>query len=418
MTVELISVGTEILMGNILNSNTQYLAEKCAMLGFNLYHQVTVGDNYGRMKDVIRTALDRADIVILTGGLGPTEDDLTKEVCAEVMDMELVEDPHTRAHIEDFFKNNIYREIPDNNWKMTTVPKGAMVLDNHNGMAPGLILEKNGKTAILLPGPPGELYPMFTEQVFPYLEGREKAVLVSRTLKICGHGESQVEDKLLDLIDGQTNPTLATYAKVGEVHLRITARANSALEAGALIRPVADEVKRRLGDAVYTEDEAETLEMAVVRHLKERGLTISTAESCTGGLVAARLVNVSGVSEVFMEGRVTYSNEAKMRLLGVREETLAAHGAVSAETAQEMAAGGAKNAGTDVCISITGVAGPDGGTDEKPVGLVYMACSLLGHVRVERYQFKGNREKVRELSVMKALDLVRRSVIDYGRSAI
>ena len=177
-------------------------------------------------------------------------------------------------------------------------------------------------------------------------------------------------------------------------------------------------MKRRLGDAVYTEDEAETLEMAVVRHLKEQGLTISTAESCTGGLVAARLVNVSGVSEVLMEGRVTYSNEAKMRLLGVKEETLAAHGAVSAETAEEMAAGGARNAGTDVCVSITGVAGPDGGTDEKPVGLVYMACSLLGRVRVERYQFKGNREKVREQSVMKALDLVRRSVIDYGRGAI
>lgn len=415
MTVELVSVGTEILMGNILNSNTQYLAEKCAMLGFNMYHQVTVGDNYGRMKDVIETAVNRADIVIFTGGLGPTEDDLTKEVCAEVMGMELVEDAHTRAHIEDFFRNNIYREIPANNWKMTTVPRGAKVLDNHNGMAPGLILEKDGKTAILLPGPPGELYPMFEQQVFPYLETRENASLVSRTLKICGHGESQVEDMLLDLIDGQTNPTLATYAKVGEVHLRITARGDSSGAAAALVEPVAAEVKRRMGDAVYTEDEAESLEMAVVRLLTEQGLTISTAESCTGGMVSARLVNVPGASRVFMEGYVTYSNQAKMKLLGVQEETLAAHGAVSAQTAEEMARGGAKAAGTDVCVSITGLAGPDGGTEEKPVGLVYMACALKGQVSVVRCQFKGNRGKIREQSMMRALDLARRMILAYGR---
>ena len=415
MTVELVSVGTEILMGNILNSNTQYLAEKCAMLGFNMYHQVTVGDNYSRMKEVVATAVNRADIVILTGGLGPTEDDLTKEVCAEVMGMELVEDPHTRQHIEEFFHNNIYREIPANNWKMTTVPRGARVLDNHNGMAPGLILEKDGKTAILLPGPPGELYPMFEQQVFPYLETRENASLVSKTLKICGHGESQVEDQLIDLIDGQTNPTLATYAKVGEVHLRITARADEPGKAAALVEPVAAEVKRRMGDAVYTEDEGEILEMAVVRLLTGHGLTISTAESCTGGMVSARLVNVPGASRVFMEGYVTYSNEAKMKLLGVREETLAAWGAVSAQTAGEMALGGAKAAGTDVCVSITGLAGPDGGTAEKPVGLVYMACALKGQVSLARYQFKGNRGKIREQSVMKALDLARRCILAYGR---
>ena len=385
------------------------------MLGFNMYHQVTVGDNYGRMKEVVATAVNRADIVILTGGLGPTEDDLTKEVCAEVMGMELVEDPHTRQHIEEFYHNNIYREIPANNWKMTTVPRGARVLDNHNGMAPGLILEKDGKTAILLPGPPGELYPMFEQQVFPYLETRENASLVSKTLKICGHGESQVEDQLIDLIDGQTNPTLATYAKVGEVHLRITARADEPGKAAALVEPVAAEVKRRMGDAVYTEDEGEILEMAVVRLLTGHGLTISTAESCTGGMVSARLVNVPGASRVFMEGYVTYSNEAKMKLLGVREETLAAWGAVSAQTAGEMALGGAKAAGTDVCVSITGLAGPDGGTAEKPVGLVYMACALKGQVSLARYQFKGNRGKIREQSVMKALDLARRCILAYGR---
>ena len=224
-----------------------------------------------------------------------------------------------------------------------------------------------------------------------------------------------MEDQLIDLIDGQTNPTLATYAKVGEVHLRITARADETGKAEALVEPVAAEVKRRMGDAVYTEDEGETLEMAVVRLLTGHGLTISTAESCTGGMVSARLVNVPGASRVFMEGYVTYSNEAKMKLLGVREETLAAWGAVSAQTAEEMAIGGAKAAGTDVCVSITGLAGPDGGTAEKPVGLVYMACALKGQVSLARYQFKGNRGKIREQSVMKALDLARRCILAYGR---
>ncbi|HJB06538.1 MAG TPA: competence/damage-inducible protein A [Candidatus Enterocloster faecavium] len=417
MTVELISVGTEILMGNILNSNARYLAEKCAMLGFNMYFQVTVGDNFGRLQSVIRTALDRSDLVILTGGLGPTEDDLTKEACAAVMGVPLVEDAHTKALIEAYFRNNIYREIPQNNWKMTTVPEGALVLDNHNGMAPGLIVEKNGKTAILLPGPPGELYPLFEEQVMPYLQKLRSCVLLSKTMKICGHGESQVESRLLDLIDAQTNPTIATYAKVGEVHVRLTASAADNESAEALLEPVAEEIRRRFGTSIYTEEEGVTLEAALVKLLTEKKLTISTAESCTGGMVSARLVNVPGASQVFMQGMATYSNEAKMRLLGVRQETLKEYGAVSAQTAREMAAGGAKAARTDVCVSITGLAGPGGGSPQKPVGLVFMACCLKGQVKAERWQFKGNREKIREQSVMKALDLVRRCVLEFSDGA-
>ena len=413
MVVELISVGTEILMGNILNSNTQYLAEKCALLGLDQYYQVTVGDNYGRMMESVKRALDRSDIVILTGGLGPTEDDMTKEVCAEAMGMELVEDSHTRSQLEAFFAGNIYKEIPDNNWKMAMVPQGAIVLDNPNGMAPGLILEKNGKTAILLPGPPNELYPLFEGQVFPYLERLQQSVLVSRMVKICGYGESQVEDKLLDLIDDQTNPTIATYAKTAEVHIRITARAADYEEGKALVAPVIREIKSRFGNAVYTTDEKTSLEMADAALLKEKQLTMAAAESCTGGMVAARMVNVSGVSDVFMQGMVTYSNEAKMRLLGVREETLAAYGAVSEETAVQMAEGGAAAAETDVCVSITGIAGPEGGTPEKPVGLVYMACCVKGKTVVKRYQFKGNRAKIREQSTVKALDLVRLCVLEY-----
>lgn len=414
MTAELISVGTELLMGNIVNGNAQFLAEQCAALGFGMYYQVTVGDNYGRMKAVIETALERSDIVILTGGLGPTEDDLTKEVCAEAMGMKLVEDTHTREHLKSFFENNIYKEIPENNWKMAVVPEGAFVLDNGNGMAPGLILEKEGKTAILLPGPPGELYPMFRQQVLPYLQKRQQQALVSRMVKICGYGESQVEDMLLDLIDKQTNPTIATYAKTAQVDLRLTARGEDEKEAEALIAPVLHEIMKRLGNAVFTTDEYVTLEMAVVELLKKKGLTISTAESCTGGMTAAKLVNVPGASNVFMEGVVTYSNEAKMRLLGVRQETLETFGAVSRETAQEMAEGGVKMSGSDICVAITGLAGPGGGTDKKPVGLVFMACCLKERTEIREYHFKGNRDKIREQSMMKALDLVRLCVLEHS----
>ena len=414
MTAELISVGTELLMGNIVNGNAQFLAEQCAALGFGMYYQVTVGDNYGRMKAVIETALERSDIVILTGGLGPTEDDLTKEVCAEAMGMKLVEDTHTREHLKSFFENNIYKEIPENNWKMAVVPEGAFVLDNGNGMAPGLILEKEGKTAILLPGPPGELYPMFRQQVLPYLQKRQQQALVSRMVKICGYGESQVEDMLLDLIDKQTNPTIATYAKTAQVDLRLTARGEDEKEAEALIAPVLHEIMKRLGNAVFTTDEYVTLEMAVVELLKKKGLTISTAESCTGGMTAAKLVNVPGASNVFMEGVVTYSNEAKMRLLGVRQETLETFGAVSRETAQEMAEGGVKMSGSDICVAITGLAGPGGGTDKKPVGVVFMACCLKGRTEIREYHFKGNRDKIREQSMMKALDLVRLCVLEHS----
>ena len=411
MVCELISVGTELLLGNIVNTNTQFLAEKCALLGLSMYHQVTVGDNRERLTQVIRTALDRSDIVILTGGLGPTEDDLTKEVCAEVMGFSLAEDPHTRQMIESYFKNNIYKEIPDNNWKQAIVPQGAIVLDNNNGTAPGLILEKDNKTAILLPGPPNELIPLFNEQVYPYLEKLRPEVIRSQMVKVCGIGESQVEDKLLDLIDSQTNPTIATYAKTGEVHLRITASAATTEEADSMIKPVVKEIKKRLGDAVYSTKENESLEMAVVRLLKKNGLTVTTAESCTGGMLAARLVNVPGVSDVYREGYITYSNKAKRRLLDVNKSTLKKYGAVSEQTAREMAIGGVFANGADVCVATTGIAGPDGGTDEKPVGLVYISCYLKDKVTVERFQFKGNREKIREQTVVKALDLLRRSIL-------
>lgn len=414
MVCELISVGTELLLGNIVNTNTQFLAEKCALLGLSMYHQVTVGDNRERLAETIRTALKRSDIVILTGGLGPTEDDLTKEVCSAVMNCALVEDAHTRARIEAYFKGmgTAIRDISENNWKQAIVPDGALILDNDNGTAPGLIIEKFGKSAILLPGPPNEMRPLFMEQVYPYLQKLQPEVIRSQMVKICGIGESKVEDKLLDLINQQTNPTIAPYAKTGEVHIRVTAKAANEEEADKLIKPVVKEIKKRFGDYVYSTREEETLEMAVVRLLKKLELTVSTAESCTGGLLAARLVNVPGVSDVFREGFITYSNKAKRKILDVNKGTLKKYGAVSEQTAKEMATGGVFATDSDVCVAITGIAGPEGGSEEKPVGLVYIACYLKDKVRVEQYLFKGNRNKVREQAVVKALDLLRRSILE------
>lgn len=412
MTVEVISVGTELLLGNIVNTNARFLAEKCALLGLTMYNQVVVGDNEERLKDAVYTAVGRSDIVILTGGLGPTEDDLTKETCAKVMETALVEDPHTKERIQEYFKNSTFKKITDNNWKQAMVPQGAMVLDNDNGTAPGLIMEKYGKHLILLPGPPGEMIPLFNGQVEPYLAKLRPELIVSKMVKICGIGESQVEDRLLDLIDSQTNPTIATYAKTGEVHVRVTASAPDRETADKLIRPVVKEIKKRLGICVYSTKAEETLEMAVVRLLKKYELTVATAESCTGGLVSGRIVNVPGASDVFREGFVTYSNKAKRKHLDVSKNTLKKYGAVSKETAKEMAIGGAFATDSDLCVAITGLAGPDGGTEEKPVGMVYMACCLGGKVTVEKYQFKGNRQKIREQSVVRALDLVRRTILE------
>ena len=414
MVVELISVGTELLLGNIVNTNAQYLAEQCALLGMSMYSQTVVGDNKNRLAEAFRTALKRSDIVILTGGLGPTEDDLTKEVCAEVMGIPLVDDPHTRERLRAYFEGSIYKEIPENNWKQAQVPAGAKVLDNDKGTAPGLSMDTFGKAAILLPGPPYELHPLFQEQVVPYLRALRPEYIFSRMVKICGVGESAVEDKLLDLIDQQTNPTIATYAKIGEVHVRVTARAADEEEAKKLIKPVVKEIRSRLGDNVYSVQEGETLEMAVVGLLKKHGLTVTTAESCTGGLLAGRLVNVPGASEVFREGFITYANKAKRKRLDVSKSTLKKYGAVSEQTAREMAMGGVFATDADVCVAVTGIAGPDSDGD-KPVGLVYIACYMDEKVRVEQYQFRGNRAKIREQSVVKALDLLRRTILDSDR---
>ena len=416
MIAEIVTVGTEILLGNIVNTNRAYLAVECANLGLTVYYQSVVGDNEERMKAVIRTALDRSDVVILTGGLGPTEDDLTKEVTAEVMGMPLVEDAHSKERIErymkEYKKNNSQRRITSNNYKQALIPEGALVLDNHNGTAPGLILEKDGKIAILLPGPPVELKPMFTEEVYPYLRKKQPEIIYSQVVKICGIGESQVAEDIQDMIQAQTNPTIAPYAKVGEVHLRITAKASDEKEGKKLIKPVVRELKRRFGRNIFATEAEKTLEEAVVDMLRDQQLTLALAESCTGGEIAARIVNVPGASQVFTHGFVTYSNRAKRKCLGVKKATLKLEGAVSAKCAKEMAKGGCNAAEADICLSITGLAGPDGGTKETPVGTVFMGCCYNGKVVTREFHFTGNRTKIRQQATAHALAFLRECMME------
>lgn len=415
MIVEIVCVGTEILLGNIVNTHSAYLAEKCAQVGLSMYYQSVVGDNEQRMTESISTALDRSDIVILCGGLGPTQDDLTKEVTAKVMGKKLIEDAHTKKRIKEYMdsyvKSQPDRKITKNNWKQAMVPEGAIVLDNNNGTAPGLIIEEGKKTAILLPGPPNELKPMFEEQVYPYLRKKQPEVIYSEMVKVCGIGESRVETEIEDLIQGQENPTIATYAKTGEVHLRITAKAENEKEAKKLIKPLDRELKVRFGKNIYTTDENKTLEESVIELLKNQKLTLTTVESCTAGALSARLVNVPGSSDAFKQGFITYSNKAKRKFVMVKKSTLKTVGAVSEKCAKEMAKGGCFVTGADIAVSITGIAGPDGGTPEKPVGTVFIGCCYKGQTAVREYHFMGGRSKVREQAVVAALILLRECIL-------
>ncbi|KPI53594.1 damage-inducible protein CinA [Clostridioides difficile] len=400
MKAEIISVGTEILLGDIVNTNSQFLAKELASLGIEVYHQSTVGDNKQRLLECFDESLKRSDLVITTGGLGPTGDDMTKETAAEYFGQELELHKPSLEVLESFFVKT-GRKMAENNMKQVYFPKDAIVLKNNNGTAPGAILKKNDKSIIVLPGPPREMKAMFNESVKPYLQQFTNEMLVSKTLRLYGIGESNLELEILDIINEQTNPTVALYAKELEVTIRITAKAKNEKDAFELIKPVEEEIKNRVGKYVYTEgdisvSEGETaLEDAVAKLLVEKNLTIAVAESCTGGLVSSSLINYSGISSVFLEGCVTYSNEAKMKRLGVKIETLEEFGAVSEQTAIEMAEGVAKGLGANIGISTTGVAGPGGGTEEKPVGLVYTAIYINGKTVVKKNIFNGDRRKIR-----------------------
>ncbi len=410
MTAEIICVGTELLLGNIVNTNAAFLSEKLAYLGINCYFQTVVGDNRDRLLSVINTALSRADILIFSGGLGPTEDDLTKETVAEALGKKLIRDKWAEQEIADYFA--LRGRIPtDNNWKQADVIEGCEILYNKNGTAPGIFVSEGEKTVILLPGPPLELKSMFTDSVMPKLQQKCGQVFYSQTVKIVGPGESSVETQILDMLNTQENPTIAPYAKTGEVHLRVTARAKDEKEAREKTAPVVEELYRRFGKAVYTTDADETLEMALTKLLIKKKYTMTTAESCTGGMIAARMVNAPGVSAVLKSGFITYANEAKEELLGVSHDTLEKFGAVSRETAEEMAEGAVKAAHTDAAVAVTGIAGPDGGTKEKPVGLVYIGVNVRGNVEVREYHFSGSRQKIRESVTAAALTFLREKLL-------
>jgi nicotinamide-nucleotide amidase len=405
MICEILSVGTEILMGNIINTNASFLAEECVKLGISCYNQQVVGDNADRLKAAFELALSRSDIVMVSGGLGPTEDDLTKETAADLFGLKLVEDEASKKVLEDFFARRNKVPTP-NNYKQIMFPKESKILPNPNGTAPGVIMSKDGKHIILMPGPPVEMKPMFKDHVRPFLESLSDGVIYSVTIKETGIGESSAEELIADLIDTQTNPTIATYAKTGEVHIRISAFASDKKEARKLIEPVEKEIKKRFKPHVFTTDEEVSLEEAMVKKLLKKKLTITCAESCTGGLLSGRLISVPGISEIYKAGFITYSNESKHKLLGVKKKTLKKYGAVSRECAYEMAFGAAAAAESDVAISVTGIAGPGGGTEEKPVGLVYIGCVVKGEAVVKEYHFSGNREIVRTQTVTAALRLL------------
>ena len=408
MIAELICVGTELLMGQILNTNAQFIARSLAPSGIDMYHQVVVGDNPGRLTEAVKTALSRADVVLFSGGLGPTDDDLTKETVSAAMGKELVLFEDEWKKIESYFIEK-KRTVAPNNKKQAMFPVDAIILPNPNGTAPGCILEADGKAAILMPGPPRELQPMFLTYVMPYLLEKSGHKLYSREVRIFGLGESDVAYRLDDLFKHQSNPTIAPYCKTGEVTLRVTARCQSDAEGLSLVSPVLDQIKATLGDVVYDTDGRELAE--VCHHaLIRAGKTLAVAESCTGGRLADAFICYPGSSAYFIEGDVTYSNDAKMRRLGVKAETLGTVGAVSEECAKEMAEGVRRASGADYALSTTGYAGPDGGEKDKPVGTVFIALADETGTVVKRLHLFGDRDRIRHTATLHALDLLRRKL--------
>lgn len=412
-SAEILCVGTELLLGDIVNTNATFLSARMAELGIGVYRHQAVGDNPSRLSAALKDALSHADLVITSGGLGPTYDDLTKETVAACFGRTMKMHEPSLAAIRAYFEKT-GRVMTKNNEKQAMMPEGATVFPNHFGTAPSLALcdEEHNKTVIMLPGPPGELENIYYEQILPYLQTRRDSVLVSRNLHIFGMGESAVEDALGNLMSEAKNPTVAPYCKEGEVRLRVTAKADTAEEARVMCDGmIARVMETSVGAYVYGVDVGSLAE-AVIRFLQKNHLTLCTAESCTGGLIAKRLTDVSGASEVFFGGCVTYTNEIKERLLGVSPETLAAHGAVSKETAAEMARGARLRLGTDIAVSVTGLAGPGGGTPDLPVGTVFVGISTKNGETVRRLSLSPmrSRDYIRKVSVANALDMVLHAV--------
>lgn len=418
MIAELIFVGTELLLGQILNTNAQFLALRLAETGVDVFHQTVVGDNPGRIAACFRQALGRADVIVASGGLGPTADDVTREVLAGVLGRGLVVDEPSLAHIREFFARR-GRQMTDNNIKQAMIPAGGRAIPNRRGTAPGVAVEHEGKLIFLLPGPPFEMEPMVTGYVLPTLASRRPhgRIIVSRVLRFCGIGESELETRLADLIAAQTVTTVAPLASLGEVRLRLTAKAPTRAAAMAMISPVEAEIRARLGRHIYGTDE-DTLAGAVVSLLAQRGLALAVAESCTGGLLSHLLTEVPGVSAHLRLAVVPYANEAKRDVLGVPEELLARHGAVSAQVCAAMARGAMERGDSDLGLGITGLAGPGGGTAATPVGLVYIGlCARAGDSQVLSHHFTGDRWMVKRRAAQQALVMLRDLLLDWRPGA-
>lgn len=372
MNAEILAVGTELLLGQIVNTNACYISQRLPDVGVNVYYHSVAGDNPERLARCLNIAMERSDVIITTGGLGPTNDDITKGIIAKTLGRELILNEEILKEMEAFFKKH-NREMTQNNIKQAYLPKGSIIIKNKNGTAPGCIIESNGKVVIMLPGPPSEMKPMFEESVLPYFTEKSGYMIISKYIRIFGIGESMVESKIIDIIENQTNPTIAPYAKEGEVMLRVTARCKKGESPEELIDEVVNEIRARLGDAVYSVENKE-LEEVVANLLISNNLTISIAESCTGGLISKKLTDVAGISKVYEGSVISYSNNLKSELLGVDKEILEKHGAVSSPAAVEMAKGIRKLACTDLGLAVTGIAGPRGRNSRK-TGRTCLYCS-------------------------------------------
>ena len=412
LIAEILCTGEELLLGDIVNTNAAFLSERLTDLGICVYHHSVVGDDPHRLGECVEEGLSRSDIVIISGGLGPTKDDLTKETVAALFGRKMKLHEPSLADIKSYFERT-GRVMSKNNEKQAMMPEGAIVFPNHFGTAPALALERDSKSVIMLPGPPSELIPLFREQVEPYLKTKISQTIVSKNIHIFGMGESAVAERIDALLIDTPSLTAATYCKEGEVRIRITARAEDESIAAALCESHAQKIMQsEVGGFVYGVDVG-TIENAVVMALHEKKLTLSAAESCTGGLIAKRITDISGCSDVFFGGCVTYTNDVKRRLIGVKAETLERYGAVSEQTAREMARGVRIATGSDIGISTTGVAGPTGGTAETPVGTVFIGISTSEGESVRRLSLSSmrSREYIRQASATNAFDMVLKAVL-------
>lgn len=407
-TAEILCVGTELLLGDIVNTNAAFLSAKLAELGIAVYHHTVVGDNPSRLRAALKEAAERSDLIVMSGGLGPTCDDLTKETTASFFGRRLITNETELEKISAYFRE-MGRPMTENNAKQARIPEGATVIRNNYGTAPGVAIESENCTAVMLPGPPRELEPMFCEEVVPYLRkngGLSDSVIFSQNVHIIGMGESSVENELRELIRDSQNPTVAPYCVAGEVRLRVTAKADNHEKALAMCHEVIEKIKATpVGEFVYGID-CGTVERALADALIERGMTFACAESCTGGLIAKRMTDLAGVSQVFLGGAVTYANSAKEGILGVKHETLEAYGAVSEQVAKEMAEGARRAFGADVAVSTTGIAGPGGGTAEKPVGTVCVGISTKEETRALTLHLSPRRDRtyIRTVSTTNAIN--------------